>query len=168
MVFEWCLDNVWCLKYIWMMFCCHLAVVVTFLLSKWCLIDVWIMSERCLNVVLLSFWYWCHCFCCLDNVWMMSAWYLNDVWKMSTLCLAVISMLLSCFCYPNMIWTMFGLRLDDIWNDIWWYLNLDLMTSCFHFFVVVTFLLSSWYLNDVLIKFERCPTFDTLAMVFVV
>ena len=35
-------------------------------------------------------------------------------------------------------------------------------------FFVVTFLLSTCYLNDVLIKFERCSTFDTLAMVFVV
>ena len=58
MMSGWCLDDVW--NDVWTMFGWCPAVILLLLSILCCLSDISMMSEQCLNVVLLSFWYCFH------------------------------------------------------------------------------------------------------------
>ena len=80
---EWCLDDVqllleWRRTHFWTLFgwfsffifdgswsCCRFCVV--YIMSEWCLNDVWVISEWCLDVVSMMF------APCLSDVWKMFA-----------------------------------------------------------------------------------------------
>ena len=74
-------------------------------------------------------------------------------------------------CSLNNIWMMseWGLHdfLDYVWNDIWTLCGCCSAVFWFHLAAVVTFLLSYWYLNDVLLMFERCLNVVLLVILIV-
>ena len=94
LIFEPWLDDLFFFIFDGSWSCCRFCVV--YIMSEWCLNDVWVISEWCLDVVSMM------SEPCLDDVWIMFAHCLYDF--------SSILILLSFLCCLN-LWQMLGVRI---------------------------------------------------------